>query len=253
LGFSDSIFLKKKSMKKTWSKKKANKRSESSNNSLLKVVGPPPIIVNQRQKKFRMRFDVLTNQPAAIITFGDIASLLALKSGVATETGIIFLWESVRLLEVHLWGPAVSNTTMNTLGIEFSANYASGTGVSLTQSFVEGVNTTRTNDSSTSNTGSSHIVKYPSGLAAAWINAASIMVPTTQVYNAAGDQNMFTVTAPAHSVMDLVVQCVVSDGTFPVIYSSTQVTALPPGTYGAGLAFAGGSSQIQPQDYNVYD
>jgi hypothetical protein len=239
-------------MKRQGNRKKT-KKGVSSNNALLNVVGPPPFIVNQRQKRFRMRFDVLTSQASAQISYGDIASLLALKSGVATQTGILFLWESVRLLEVHLWGPAVTNTVDNTIGIEFVPAIAAGSGVSLTENFIEGVNTTRTNDSSTSNTGSSHIVKYPSGLAASWINAASIMVPTTQVYNDAGGQTMFTVSAPAHSVLDLVVQCVVSDGSYPVIYTSTFVTALGPGTYGAGLGFSGGSSQIRPQDYNVYD
>lgn len=203
--------------------------------------------------RFRMRFDVTQNLPASIITYGDIATLLACKSGVTTDDGIIMLWEAVRLKEVHLWGPALTNNTNNQIGVEFSANYAVNAAPSNNASFIEGVNTTRTNDSTTSNTGSSHIVKRPTGLAASWINAGSIMIPGTDTYNAAGLQGMFTVTAPQYSVLDLVLETVFSDGTFPVVYISTGSTALPPGTYALGLAYASGAPHIVPQDFNTYD
>jgi hypothetical protein len=204
-------------------------------------------------KKFRIRFDVTTYQASTPITFGDIATLLAMKSGSNGDSGIIMQWEAVRLKQVHLWGPAVTNTLNNTLGIEFVPQIATNSAPSNNQGFIEGVNTTRTNDSSTSNTGSSHVVKYPSGLAAKWINPATIMIPSMDTYNAAGLQPMFTITAPQFSVMDLVVECVWSDGSFPVVYISTSSTALNPGTYVLGLGFSAGSPKILAQDYNSYD
>lgn len=202
---------------------------------------------------FRLRYDFKIAQSSVAVSYGDIATLLAAKSGDAGDDNIIMLWEAVRLKEVHLWGPAVTNSLNNQIGIEFTPQIATNSAPSENQAFIPGVNTIRTNDSTTSNTGSSHIVKRPTGLAASWINAATIMNPSLQSYNAAGLQPMFYLTGPQFSVLDLVVEFVESDGSYPVTYSSTEVTALGAGTYAAGLAFQGGASQILPQDFNVYD
>jgi hypothetical protein len=202
---------------------------------------------------FRLRYDVTTLQASTPITYGDIAGLLATKSGAASATGILLMFEAVKLREVHLWGPAVINSANNTIGIESAPLLATNSAPSENQSFVPGVDTTRTNESSTSNTGSSHIKWVPKGLSASWINPASVYNPTLLTDNQAGLQAMFTVTAPQYSVLDIIVDSIVSDGSFPVIYSSTEVTALIPGTYALGLGFAGGSAKIVPQDFNVYD
>jgi hypothetical protein len=240
-------------MGKNRNHKRRSRRRGGAESQLLKAIGPPPFKVNPRIQRFRMRFDATADLPASIITYGDIATLMAMKSGDTGDDGIIMMWEAVRLREVHVWGPALINSTNNQLGIEFSANYAVNAAPSNNASFIEGVDTTRTNDSSTSNTGSSHVTKRPTGLAASWINAGSIMIPGTDTYNAAGLQNMFTITCPQYSVIDLILDCVWSDGTFPVVYISTGSTALPAGTYALGLAYASGSAHIVPQDYNAYD
>jgi len=222
-------------------------------NALLTAIGPPKFKVNFAMKSFRIRYDITANQPSTGITYGDIAGLLATKSGDATDDNILLLFEAVRIRSVHLWGPAITNSTNNTIGIEGVANYASNSTTSENQSFVPGSDTTRINDSTTTNTGSSHIVWKPKGLVASWINPASVYNPSLQSENTAGLQIMFTVTAPAHSVMDIIVDAVVSDGTLPVIYSSTEVTALPAGFYAVGLGFAAGAPVIVPQDFNSYD
>jgi hypothetical protein len=199
-----------------------------------------------------MRYDVISNLSAGQITYADMGMILATKSGAIGEDNILMVFEAIRLREIHLWGPAVTNTINNTIAIEFVPFLPLNNTTNNNESYVGGVNTLRTNDSSTSNTGSSHIVKYPTGLAAEWINPVSVFDSATQNPTSAGDQVMFSITAPTHSVLDLVFEVVMSDGSFPVLYESAAVTALGPGTYALGLGFTT-APQIVPQDYNVYD
>jgi hypothetical protein len=53
--------------------------------------------------------------------------------------------------------------------------------------------------------------------------------------------------------MDLVIEAILSDGSFPVVYTSSEVVLLDDGTYALGLGFSGGTFQIKPQDWPVYD
>jgi hypothetical protein len=190
-------------------------------------------------KSFRIRYDITADLPSTVVHYGPLSSPLALKSSGAASPGILSLFEAVRIREIHLWGPAVT-AAVNTIGVEFL-------GITGSQ-FAPGVNTLRTNDSSTSTTGSSMVSRRPEkgSLAGQWMNVTQTII-SGGGYTAFGSTACVAVTCPQNGVLDVVWDVVVSDGSFPAQYVSASSTALAYGLYAVTLA-----TNIVPQDYNTY-
>lgn len=200
-------------------------------------IGPPSFLVNLRMKGFRMRYDITANLASSVVFMGPQALVLAAKSSVPTNANILGIFEAVRIRSVTVWGPAVTAGT-NGIGLEF---------VPQSGFIAPGINTIRTNDSSTSTTGSSMVRKVPEkgSLQGQWMNASSML--TGGSFNSLGGLGCYAVQCPANGILDVVLDCIVSDGSNPAIYSSTAVTAQGQGILAITLA-----GNIIPQDYNTF-
>jgi len=220
-------------MKRNKSKQKKNGGASSNNNVNGGVVmGPPSFKVNVRMQRFCLRYDVAA-AGAFSINYVALVRLLGVASSAASAT-VLLLFESVRLRQVRLYAAATIGASLgsNAVGLEFSpvANVPSGT-------VIPGIDTTRTNTATTSTAGSTFILKKPpaGSSAAGWLNPNSV--------SASSSIPLLAGTAPIGSVLDLVLDVVVTDGSNPFVFLTTTGAAT------SGMFAYQPHANLVPQDY----
>jgi hypothetical protein len=179
-----------------------------------------------------MRYDVIAAGGFTVAYNALVRSLAA--SSVAAGATVLLLFEAVRLREVRLFGSAQNSGSAgsNLVGLEFSPPPVVGTEVQA------GIDTTRSNTSTTSTAGSTYIVKKPpkDSIAHSWLNPQGI----------GGNVLLFTGNAPVGSVLDIVMDVVITDGSNSFVYA-TVTGAATSGIFGYIPHAA-----LSPQDYAPY-
>jgi len=219
-------------MKRNNSKKKNLGMSNNNNGMGGVVMGPPPFKVNLRQQRFIMRYDVAAG--GFTVTYNALLRALGATSVVGGST-ILLLFEAVRLREVRLYGSAQNTGSIgsNVVSLEWAPITVSTTVVQ------PGVDTTRSNTSTTSTAGSTYLIKKPAkdSIAGSWLNNQGIAVAGIP---------LFTGAAPAGSILDIVMDVVVNDGSNPFLY------ALVTGGATSGIFGYVPHANLTPQDYPPY-
>jgi len=158
--------------------------------------------------------------------------LLAVQS-IAAGANVLLLFEAVRLREFRLYASAQNSGSagFNAVGMEFTPNFSSAT-------VVPGIDTTRTNTATTSTAGSVYLIKKPpkDSIAHSWLNPQGVPA----------NLPLMVGIAPVGSVLDFVLDVVITDGSNPVV--KTVVT----GAATAGVFCYIPAASLSPQDFGSY-
>ncbi len=228
---------------KSKSKKKKNKQAAGSNNNGPQmggavVIGPSPFRVNICQRRFVVRYTTAL-AGGFNVNVAALAWIIVVKSSASTDFGVMAMFEAVRLRELRLYAAAgvASSPGATALGLEFTPFIPGGSSV------AQGINTSRINNTTTSVTGSAMIYRKPSkdSFVGGWLNPSTMPLATFAGL-------AFNGTAPVGSVLDVILEVVVSDGTYPATYTTSS--SISAGVYALGLDGLSGS--LKPQDYTVY-